>query len=47
MQISKDILNIILEYDGQIKYRKGVYVNIIIKKNDYRYNLIKPFINKN
>lgn len=32
MQIPKDILNIILEYDGQIKYRKGVYVNIIIKK---------------
>jgi hypothetical protein len=43
--IPKDILHIILEYDGRIKYNKGKYVNII-HKNDERYNIIVPIINK-
>ena len=36
----QDILNLILEFDGRIKYRKGEYVNCI-SKNDYRYNILK------
>ena len=43
--IHRDTLIIILTYDGRIKYNKGIYTNIIIK-NDYRYNLIDPIINK-
>jgi hypothetical protein len=36
-----DVLNLILEYDGRIKYihKEGIYVNMI-SKNDYRYNII-------
>jgi hypothetical protein len=41
-----DVLNIILEYDGRIKYshKKRIYVNII-SKNDYRRNIMKANIN--
>ena len=41
-----DVLNIILQYDGRIKYlhKKHIYVNII-NKNDYRYNIIEKKIN--
>ena len=39
-KIPQDILNLILEFDGRIKYRKGEYVNCI-SKNDYRYNILK------
>ena len=41
-----DILNLILEYDGRIKYSHidRVYRNII-SKNDHRYNIIKTKIN--
>jgi hypothetical protein len=43
--IPKDVLNIILEYDGRIKYKNGEYVNIIHRKDD-RYKIIKPVISK-
>ena len=41
-----DVLNIILQYEGRIKFlhKKRLYVNII-SKNDYRYNIIKTQIN--
>lgn len=45
--IPKEIINIILEYDGRIKNRKGKYINIIDKK-DKRYNILQlVIINKN
>lgn len=40
-----DIINIILDYDGRIKYKRDKYVNII-HKHDARYNMIIPLINK-
>ena len=42
-----DVLNLILAYDGRIKYihKDRIYVNII-SKNDYRYNIIAPKMNK-
>ena len=43
--IPKDILHIILEYDGRIKYSNGKYVNVI-HKNDERYKIIKPVLDK-
>jgi len=43
--IPKELLHIILEYDGKIKYKNGQYIDIIAK-NDERYNIIKPIINK-
>jgi len=41
-----DVLNIILQYDGRIKYshKYRIYVNII-SKSDYRYNIVQPKIN--
>jgi len=41
-EIPFDVLNIILQYDGRIKflYKKRIYINII-SKNDYRYNIIE------
>lgn len=44
-KIPNDVLHIILEYYGRIKYKKGVYVNII-SKNDDRYSIIHPIIIK-
>ena len=43
--IPKDVLNIILEYDGRIKYKNGKYIDIIHKR-DKRYNIIQPIIIK-
>jgi hypothetical protein len=43
--IPNELLDIILEYDGRIKYKNGRYVNII-HKNDERYNIISPIISK-
>jgi len=53
--IPKELINLILEYDGRIQYRlkydettksrKGSYVNII-HKNDARKNIINPIIEK-
>ena len=42
LNIPFDVLNIILEYDGRIKYihKDRIYVNII-SKNDYRYNVVE------
>jgi dTDP-D-glucose 4,6-dehydratase len=41
-----DVLNLILEYYGRIKYlhKERIYVNII-DKNDYRYSIIGTKIN--
>ena len=37
-----DVLNLILEYDGRIKYlhKQCIYINII-HKDDYRYSIIE------
>ena len=40
-----ELIHLILDYDGRIKYRNGQYVNIIHKHNE-RYNIIRPLINK-
>lgn len=43
--IPRELVNIILEYDGRIQYRRGHYVNII-HKHDYRYDAIAPLLYK-
>ena len=43
--IPEELLDIILAYDGRIKYKKGKYVNII-HKNDERYDIITPIVSK-
>jgi hypothetical protein len=43
--IPRELVHIILDYDGKIKYRRGEYINIIHKHDD-RYNVITPIINK-
>jgi len=43
--IPQELVNIILEYDGRIKYQKGKYINVI-HKLDYRYNIIEPLISE-
>ena len=46
--LSFDMLQLILEYYGRIKYlhKERIYVNII-HKNDYRYSIIETKINNN
>ena len=43
--LPKEILHIILDYSGKIKYRKGIYINCI-DKADERYSIIVPVIAK-
>ena len=43
--LPKDLLHIILEFDGRIKYRNGKYVSII-HKYDERYDMIAQLIHK-
>ena len=43
MYLPKELLHMILEYDGRIKYTNGKYVNIL-HKHDERYNIIQPLI---
>jgi hypothetical protein len=45
LDIPKDIVHIILEYDGRIRLEKGKYINKI-SKNDVRYEIINPIIHK-
>jgi len=43
--IPKEILHVILQYDGRIHYRNGKYMNSI-DKNDDRYNMLRHIISK-
>lgn len=43
--IPKELVNIILDYDGRISYKKGKYFNII-HKNDFRYDIINSILSK-
>lgn len=45
-KIPKDILHMILEYNGTIKYRNGKYINRI-SRNDDRYNILQRIPNIN
>jgi hypothetical protein len=44
-RLPNDIINIILEYDGRIKYRRGIYVNQITK-DDPRNNMVRMLLYK-
>ena len=44
--LPKDLIDIVLEYDGRIKEKMGKYVNII-HKHDLRYKIITPTGKKN
>ena len=45
--LPRDILHIILKFDGKVIYFNGKYFDINkIKESDYRYNLLRPVILK-
>lgn len=44
-QLPADLVNVILAYDGRIKYRKGEYVNVI-PSYDKRYEMLEVVIKK-
>ena len=41
----KELIHIILAYDGRIKYKNGKYINVI-HPADIRYTNLKPIIEK-
>lgn len=43
--LPKDLIDIVLEYDGRIKEKMGKYVNII-HKHDLRYKIINNIVTK-
>jgi hypothetical protein len=43
--LPSEIINVVLEYDGRIKYKKGKYVNVI-HKHDERYSRLEKIIAK-
>lgn len=43
--LPRELVNVIFEYDGRIKYRNGTYVNIIHKHHE-NYSIIQPVITK-
>jgi hypothetical protein len=45
LYIPNELLDIIFSFDGRLKYRKGEFINII-SKNDTRYTIITPIIEK-
>jgi len=40
-----EMIDLILSYDGRIRFRRGRFRNVIIS-NDYRYGVIEPVICK-
>ena len=44
--LPNELLNIIFEYNGRIKYRKGQWINIL-HKYDTRYQMLEPIYQKN
>lgn len=43
--LPKELINIILQYDGRIKYKNGKYINVI-HPADTRYTIVTPIIEK-
>ena len=43
--LPNELIHIILEYDGRIKYQKGKFINMI-HKHDTRYDVVQSIINK-
>ena len=43
MTLPAELLRLILAYDGRIRYRRGVYVNVI-HPDDARYDLLRPYL---
>ncbi len=44
-ELPKEIINMILEYDGRIKYRHGKYMNVF-HKHDHRCSMLNEFVDK-